>query len=518
MQSSPVTHNLEWYVDHCQRNGIQFIRDSTELPAKLDPNALAFCREKGDVLLLEDATIVTCTIYSTSLNDVKQQFGLVAPTEMMATKAVIEKVLASAHEPLAATDKTTEGKRRLDKLIKEAVQKGASDIHLVAEPTQKVCHVWFRIHGVLTFHDDWTEEDVKKVHSVAHNAVSQDKSDTFTTTKPQDMSFTLVYDDIGTVRIRSVSVGTKHDGYKIVYRLLSIDPPDNKQEAIATFHALGYTEIQCRALIRAQRYNQGMVIFCGETGSGKTTSLASSLSGIDARRATYSVEDPVERLLGNVIQCNVNEKRPETTFAAYLRAFLRADPDVIMVGEIRDTKTAAIAIQAAMTGHLIYTTLHAAHAINAVSRLVNLGVSARDLASQGILRLLVAQKLYPVVCPMCKRGLTDDEATVFNETYTPAEIEGLRTCGNDKACGTCSGNGVTGRTVIAEMITIDTQSRHFIAREDYNGWQTYLQQQGFVGLEARVRAALIEGKIDALDVKSYDVAECDAVQYGQERA
>ncbi len=246
------------------------------------------------------------------------------------------------------------------------------------------------------------------------------------------------------VDVRVSTLPTGH-GERVVLRLL------DKEAGRLTLSALGMNpdlRDQLEALIRQPH---GIVLVTGPTGSGKTTSLYAALSGLDAQSMNIvTVEDPIEYDLDGVGQTQVNSKI-DMTFALALRAILRQDPDVIMVGEIRDLETAQIAVQASLTGHLVLATLHTNDAAAAVTRLVDMGVEP-FLLSSGLLGVL-AQRLIRKLCPHCKRPYTPDAAALavlpqkINVLYAPV------------GCPSCNQTGYAGRTGIYELLLINDELR-----------------------------------------------------------
>lgn len=234
-------------------------------------------------------------------------------------------------------------------------------------------------------------------------------------------------------------------GEKIVMRIL--DPA----QARLGIDALGYEPDQKEALLQAVRRPHGMILVTGPTGSGKTVSLYSCLNILNEPGINISTaEDPAEINLPGVNQVNVNEKAG-LTFATALRAFLRQDPDVIMVGEIRDLETADIAIKAAQTGHLVMSTLHTNDAPATLTRLANMGVAAFNIASS--VSLITAQRLARRLCH-CKQPLEIDEAALLTAGFRESDLDGSWTPFRPVGCERCSGNGYKGRVGIYQVMPV----------------------------------------------------------------
>lgn len=272
----------------------------------------------------------------------------------------------------------------LEQVFGEAVRAGASDIHF--EPMARRFRIRLRVDGRLHEHADvpmpWRDMLVARLKVLAHLDISEKRL-------PQDGRM-LWREANEPVECRVSTLPTLH-GEKLVVRLL------DAAKVPLSLEALGYTPEQYHALTRAIARPHGMILLTGPTGSGKTVSLYSCLRRLnDVTRNIVTIEDPVEIRLPGVTQVNLNE-RAGLDFATALRAFLRQDPDVLVVGEIRDALTASIAVQAAQTGHLVFATVHANDASSTVARLLDLGVAPFNLSSA--LLLISAQRLVRRRCP-----------------------------------------------------------------------------------------------------------------------
>ena len=253
-----------------------------------------------------------------------------------------------------------------------------------------------------------------------------------------------------------------HHGESAVIRLL---PKDRGTLEIAK---LGLSEHAAAKLATLLKLPHGIIVVTGPTGSGKTTTLATMLSSLnDSTRKILTIEDPVEYEIRGINQSQV---RPEIglTFATALRAFVRQDPDVIMVGEVRDAETAHIAIHAALTGHLVLTTLHTETAAAAVPRLLDLGVE--NFLLQSTLRAVIAQRLVRVLCDRCKspRQLTGSVLTE-DPRYGVLGLQLDENIYEPTGCERCNGTGYRGRTGVFEMLETDQQIRQMIASQSDSG-------------------------------------------------
>lgn len=332
--------------------------------------------------------------------------------------------------------------RLINAVLSQAVREGASDIHL--EPFEDRVSVRFRIDGVLS-------EVLSPKPELAPVLVSRLKVmarlDIAEKRLPQDGRITVRLAGHA-VDIR-VSTIPSAFGERIVLRLLDQSAGQIKLEQLAMPAAVH--EKLCRALLKPH----GIILVTGPTGSGKTTTLYSGLSHINTRsRNILTIEDPVEYLLPGIGQTQVNPK-VEMTFARGLRAILRQDPDVVMIGEIRDGETAEIAIQASLTGHLVLSTLHTNTAIGAVLRLKDMGVEPFLLASS--LEVVMAQRLVRRLCTHCKESYMPVESE-RNMLKLPENTLIYRPIG----CKLCNHQGYRGRKGIYELIEINERLRHLI--------------------------------------------------------
>ncbi len=332
--------------------------------------------------------------------------------------------------------------RMINALLTQAVRQQASDIHI--EPYERHSVVRFRRDGVLV--------DVAQPHRALHAAMASRikimaSLDIAEKRLPQDGRIALRLAG-RQVDVRVSTLPTTH-GERIVLRLL------DKGNGQRSLDSLGMAADTVRPFANLLKEPHGILLVTGPTGSGKSTTLYAALQGMDAkRRNIVTVEDPVEYDLPGVGQIQVNP-RIELSFAKALRAILRQDPDVIMIGEIRDLETAQIAVQASLTGHLVLATLHTNDAASAVTRLVDMGVEPFLLAST--LRGVLAQRLVRKLCPACRNA--SPSSTADRELLgpdTPAQLW------HATGCPDCSRTGYAGRSGIYELIVADEAFQRLI--------------------------------------------------------
>ncbi|HEY0296635.1 MAG TPA: type II secretion system ATPase GspE [Bordetella sp.] len=322
--------------------------------------------------------------------------------------------------------------RMINALFSQAARDGASDIHI--EP--------FETHSTVRFRVDGTLRDVVSPRKALHAAlVSRIKImahlDIAEKRLPQDGRIAL---RVGgrAIDVRVSTLPTGH-GERAVLRLLE------KEAGRLQLERLGMSPPNLVKIDSLISHPHGIVLVTGPTGSGKTTTLYAALARLDAAtRNILTVEDPIEYDLPGIGQTQINSKI-DMSFAMALRAILRQDPDVIMIGEIRDLETAQIAVQASLTGHLVLATLHTNDAVSAVTRLTDMGVEPFLLASS--LLGVLAQRLVRLLCPQCKRAETEPDGRTV---YRPV------------GCPSCSHTGYSGRSGIHELFTIDADLRAMI--------------------------------------------------------
>lgn len=362
-------------------------------------------------------------------------------------------------EQLGEIIKTMSAAEALNYIQLMAVQVGSSDVHI--EPLEDKVVLRFRMDGILRNIFSLERKQYEQIATqVKHSAgVKINVRDV-----PQDGEYGFVYKN-RKIRVRMSTLPTEQ-GESIVLRVL------DSKSALADFEQLGFDEGNMNVLQKALRASYGMILVTGPTGSGKTTTLYTSLRHINSsEKKVITLEDPMEYELGGIIQSEVH---PDSgyTFKDGLKAILRQDPDVIMIGEIRDLASAQTAAQSALTGHVVLSTLHTNSALESIPRLVNMGVKPFVLAPA--LHAVMAQRLVRVLCEKCKkeRDLTDSEQKEISSHIE--RIQKIRPNGGyqmpskvfDAAgCDACRHTGFSGRLALTEILMLDDELKTLISSD-----------------------------------------------------
>lgn len=362
----------------------------------------------------------------------------------------MEEIAQDFDEPVDLLDASDEAPiiRLVNSLMFRAVKQKASDIHL--EPFERDLVVRFRIDGVLydVMHPPKRAQNsiISRVKIMAGLNIAEKRI-------PQDgrIRIKIAGKDID-IRVSTIPTAF---GESIVMRLL------DKTSVLLDIETLGFIGKNLQHINEVIQRSHGIILVTGPTGSGKTTTLYSALSKINSNELKIiTVEDPVEYQLPGINQMQVNPKI-DLTFATGLRAFLRQDPDVIMVGEVRDRETAEIAIQASLTGHLVFSTLHTNDAAASITRLVDMGVEPFLVSSSVI--CIMAQRLIRGVCKDCARKYTPEEVELKKIGLTPEDLKG-RQFYRPVGCPNCLETGYSGRTGIHEILMMNDEVRSEIMK------------------------------------------------------
>lgn len=363
-----------------------------------------------------------------------------------------------------------------DLIIIDGIKKKASDIHI--NSTAEIVHVFYRIDGVLQ-HGHCIPMAAQKGIISRIKILSQ--IDIAEQRLPQDGSFTFTFLN-KTYDIRVSTIPTIY-GENVVMRVLA------GSGRLLRIENLGFDDANTKKMKRLFSKPHGIILITGPTGSGKTTTLYSALREIDViERNVLTVENPVEYKISLIKQTQVNEKTGYG-FALAVRNFMRQDPDVILLGEIRDEETAKIAIRASITGHLVLSTLHANDAITAIPRLIDLGIDRFQISS--CLLAVISQRLARRICKYCKTKYELDNDAILN---LKAYGNPLTSAFKGTGCPKCSGTGYAGRTVIGEILVVDDEIRELIyANASTNTMKSAAMKKGMRSLMEEAIRKVSEG-------------------------
>ena len=361
----------------------------------------------------------------------------------------------------------------VDTTIFNALERRASDIHIETRDAEVV--IKYRIDGVLHYAmppiaKDWHSTIISRIKVMSELDIAERRI-------PQDGRFRVRYK--GRLIDFRVSIMPTIHGEDAVLRVLDKESMSEQFKKLS-LEVVGFSETD---LVRFRRYIKepyGMVLVTGPTGSGKTTTLYAALSEIqNDEDKIITIEDPVEYQLKGITQIPVNDKKG-LTFARGLRSILRHDPDKVMVGEIRDQETAQIAINAALTGHLVFTTVHANNVLDVLGRFLNMGVEPYNFVSA--LNCVLAQRLVRVICPFCKFETRYDDAFLIESGLDPAEWRS-RPFWEGRGCFECGGTGYRGRSAIHELLDLSERIREMIlARRPSTEIKRALREEGMTFL------------------------------------
>jgi type IV pilus assembly protein PilB len=342
--------------------------------------------------------------------------------------------------------------RLVETVIFTALERRASDIHIEARDGEVA--VKYRIDGVLQhamqpIAKEWHSSVISRIKVLSDLDIAERRV-------PQDGRFRVKYK--GRFIDLRVSIMPASHGEDAVLRVLDKETLSEKFQSLS-LDVVGFSTEETRRFRRYIREPYGMVLVTGPTGSGKTTTLYAAINEIKTDEdKIVTIEDPVEYQLRGITQIPVNEKKG-LTFARGLRSILRHDPDKIMVGEIRDQETAQIAIQSALTGHLVFTTVHANNVTDVIGRFINMGVEPYNFVSA--LNCIMAQRLVRLICENCKRPKTFKPQELIEAGLAPAQWENF-VFAEGAGCLECSGTGYHGRTAICELLDLTDRIREMI--------------------------------------------------------
>lgn len=436
-------YRLEPEVVHLVPEGLA--RRYQAIPIRLDGNRLLVAMaDPLNLLALDDLRLATGKEIIPAIAAEREIEEAITRFWQGAPDAVVGEVAAAAVAETAGTTGTEAPAVRLvNNFIQQAVQMRASDIHI--EPQEGEVRVRFRVDGLLR---DFTRLPLEMQNSLISRIKIMAGMDIAEKRLPQDGRFQFAAGRRN-IDLRVSSLPTVY-GEKIVLRLL------DQKAMLISLDELGFLPFLKERYENLIRNSYGMLLITGPTGSGKTTTLYATLKLLSSpEKNIITIEDPVEYLLPGINQVRVNPKAG-LTFAAGLRAILRQDPDIIMVGEIRDRETADIAVRAATTGHLVFSTLHTNDAAGAVTRLLDMGVEPY-LVNSSLLGV-VAQRLVRRLCLHCREAY-HPEAGSLEKAWLPAEEKLWR----GRGCPRCGYTGFAGRTAIQEILVMNEELRSLVS-------------------------------------------------------
>lgn len=391
------------------------------------------------------------------------------------------------------------GVRLANMILEQAVRENASDIHL--EPTEEAMEVRFRVDGILrpvmTVPKRLRSGVQSRIKVMANLDITERR-------RPQDGRLQLKVGNHD-VDMRVSTLPTIH-GEKIVARVL------NRAHGLLKIEELGFSPQTTEQIRRILRLNQGLILVTGPTGSGKTTTLYGFLSHLNSNEKNIiTIEDPVEYQLEGINQVQVNPK-VNLTFATGLRSMLRQDPDVIMVGEIRDKETAEIAVRSALTGHLVLSTLHTNHTVATIARLMDMGIEPYLISST--VSAVISQRLVRKVCPDCRQAvpLTDPVVIQFIKSLNMAVPEQVY---QGTGCPLCNDTGYHGRAAVEEVLLMNKKLRQAV---DHHAGEDELKQiaveAGMVTLQENAVNKLIAGitSVEEIIRTVYSIDEQEALE------
>ena len=386
----------------------------------------------------------------------------------------------------------------VDTIVYNAMESRASDIHI--EANDRDVRVKFRIDGALYQKVD--PIDIAFHQTLVSRIKVMSELDIAERRIPQDGRFRVRYKG-RTVDFR-VSILPSAFGENCVIRILDKEQISEEFKNLS-LDVVGFDPDDIRRFRMYIKEPYGMVLVTGPTGSGKTTTLYGALNEIrNDEDKIITIEDPVEYVLQGIMQIPVNEKKG-LTFARGLRSILRHDPDKVMVGEIRDEETAQIAIQSALTGHLVFTTVHANNVIDVIGRFLNMGVEPYNFVSS--LNCVLAQRLVRLLCPTCKRPYKPTDAELFESGFRPGDVR-ERVFYRNVGCDACNHTGYRGRTAIHELLDMSDNVREMIiARRPGSEIRRQAEKEGLSSLRESAVKKVFAGSTTLYEINRVTFVE-----------
>jgi type IV pilus assembly protein PilB len=437
------------------------------VPLEQNNNVLAIAAADPSLVLLSDElALLLGKKLAPRVATAKQIGDLLKRTEQ--SQRVLEQATEAFTLQVTKTEEDTEETISGDRLTRDttgspvvklvetviftALERRASDIHIEARDSEVA--VKYRIDGVLQhamqpISKDWHSAVISRIKVLSDLDIAERRI-------PQDGRFRVKYK--GRFIDLRVSIMPASHGEDAVLRVLDKETLSEKFQSLS-LDVVGFSQDEMARFRRYIREPYGMVLVTGPTGSGKTTTLYAAINEIKSDEdKIITIEDPVEYQLRGITQIPVNEKKG-LTFARGLRSILRHDPDKIMVGEIRDQETAQIAIQSALTGHLVFTTVHANNVTDVIGRFINMGVEPYNFVSA--LNCIMAQRLVRIICPNCKRAKKTSADELAEAGMKPEDAKTAQ-ISEGAGCLECSGTGYHGRTAICELLDLSDRIREMI--------------------------------------------------------
>lgn len=370
----------------------------------------------------------------------------------------------------------TMAKQALLDIVMDAVSLRATDIHLRMTGTE--ARIAYRIDGLLYYQSSRSRTSVTEAIAAALNTQSDDFREVFDERQMSGASLSLVRPDTGErIRIRTQKSPCR-DGFSVTLRL-----QPSEQQQIPDLFQLGFSAARIRQLDKVMAQATGLLLISGPTGHGKTTTLAALNALVPASRKVISLEDPIEIIQPNIEQKFVPTDQEPFAFAHMIRSVLREDPDLVEVSEIRDKETASAGISAALTGHLVVSTIHANNALGIISRLLDLGITAMQLSQPGLFAGLLAQRLLPKLCVYCR---VEQEHSYWGVVKTRSLT----------GCEQCQATGLFGRIAISELVIPTHQASRWIQQQNLPQWQLELAQQGWRSMAFNAYELIQQGWVD----------------------
>lgn len=441
---------------------------------------------------------------------------------LFTTKNIIDitySTIKKSDKGLINKDNEGEYHELFDQYLRSALEKGSSDIILSLSGGS--AKVKMRIKGRIKVVDELTEERARSLASVTYTSLAESgaKDTTFNERKPQDGIVNRNIDGQN-VSIRLATIPAHPDGFDVTLRVMPVGTTQREQKLIS----LGYNEVHAQLIDYATTIPTGCIVISGVTGSGKTTTLATLIRKIiresNGEKRVITIEDPPEHRILDATQVpvvrsnkDINETSP---FNAAMRAALRSDPDVLMPGEIRDSESAKLMVDATLSGHQVYTTVHAPSMFDILIRLRELGIRSSVLGSSSFISALIYQSLIRTLCPCCSHNYGDyletidknsihgqKELATIDRIKKAVGLENIKRVKfkNDKGCPACDFEGVSGREVIAEVVVPDRKMKTlFMDGKDEEAISYYEKSGGKYIVDHGIEK-LLKGKVDIHDLE-----------------